>query len=214
MQTPSPAALKKIRILVVDGCAVIRRGLAAAASDAADMEVVAAAESGEQAIEAYGVHRPDLVVIDLLLPGTSGWETIRQLREKSTHARILIFSDYARSGEMHRALKAGAAGVVLKGMPLERLLEAIRAVHAGGRYVPPEVALQLGEPLLAQLSPREIDVLNLLASGLSNKEMALQLKVVEGTVKCHIASIFGKLGVSDRTQALIESVKRGIVQIV
>jgi DNA-binding NarL/FixJ family response regulator len=177
------------------------------------MDVVADVESGPEAVEAYRRHTPDLVVLDLRLQGMSGLETIRLLRDEFKHVRILVFSNYAKGEEIYRALKTGASGFVLKGMPLERLLEAIRTVHNGGQYIPSEIAMRIGERLIAQLSPREVEVLHLLARGLSNKEIATQLGVVEGTVKIHIASIFSKLGVSDRTQALVESIKRGIVQI-
>jgi DNA-binding NarL/FixJ family response regulator len=204
---------KKIRILLVDDHAVIRMGLTTAASDAADMEVVAGVENGRDAIEAFRRHRPDIVVLDLRLHGIGGIETMQALREEFKDVRILIFSSFAKGEEVFRAMKAGATGFVLKEMPLERLLEAIRVVHRGEHYMPPEIAMRVGERLLAQLSPREIEILHLLARGLSNKEIAAQLGVVEGTVKIHITNIFSKLGVNDRTQALIEAVKRGIVQI-
>jgi len=135
------------------------------------------------------------------------------LSEEFKDVRVLIFSNYATGEEIFRAMKAGASGFVLKEMPLDRLLDAIRVVHKGEQYMPSEIAIRVGERLLAQLSPREVEVLHLLARGLSNKEIGAQLGVVEGTVKIHITNIFGKLGVSDRTQALIEAVKRGIVQI-
>ncbi|MBL9199828.1 MAG: response regulator transcription factor [Opitutaceae bacterium] len=205
--------VKKIRILLVDDHAVMRMGLTTAANDASDMDVVADVENGHDAIEAYRRHRPDVVVLDLRLQGMGGVDTIRALREEFKAARILIFTNYAKGEEIYLALKAGAAGFVLKGMPLDRLLEAIRAVHQGSQYIPSEIATRIGERMLAQLSPREIEVLQLLARGLSNKEIAAQLGVVEGTVKIHITSIFSKLGVSDRTQALIEAIRRGIVQI-
>jgi len=208
-----PAPPKKIRILLVDDHAVIRMGLTTAASDAADMEVVAGVETGREAVEAFRRHRPDVVVLDLRLHGMGGIETMQALREEFREVRILIFSSFAKGEEIFRAMKAGAAGFVLKDMPLERLLEAIRVVHRGDQYMPPEIAMRVGERLLAQLSPREIDILHLLARGRSNKEIAAQLGVVEGTVKIHITNIFSKLGVNDRTQALIEAVKRGIVQI-
>lgn len=204
---------KKIRILLVDDHAVIRMGLTTAASDAADMEVVAGVENGRDAIEAFRQHRPDVVVLDLRLHGMGGIETMQALHDEFKDVRILIFSSFAKGEEIFRAVKAGAAGFVLKDMPLERLLEAIRVVHHGEHYMPPEIAVRVGERLLAQLSPREIEILHLLARGLSNKEIAAQLGVVEGTVKIHITNIFNKLGVNDRTQALIEAVKRGIVQI-
>ena len=207
------APSKKIRVLLVDDHAVIRMGLTTAANDAADMAVVADVENGQDAIEAFRKHRPDVVVLDLRLQGMNGVETTRALREEFKTARILIFTNYAKGEEIYLALKAGASGFVLKGMPLDRLLEAIRAVHQGNQYIPSEIATRVGERLLAQLSPREIEVLHSLARGSSNKEIAAQLGVVEGTVKIHITNIFSKLGVSDRTQALIEAIRRGIVQI-
>ena len=207
------APSKKIRVLLVDDHAVIRMGLTTAANDAADMDVVADVENGQDAIEAFRKHRPDVVVLDLRLQGMNGVETTRALREEFKTARILIYTNYAKGEEIYLALKAGASGLVLKGMPLDRLLEAIRAVHQGNQYIPSEIATRIGERLLAQLSPREIEVLHSLARGLSNKEIAAQLGVVEGTVKIHITNIFTKLRVSDRTQALIEAIKRGIVQI-
>ena len=214
MKKSCPLTLtRKIRILLVDDHAVIRMGLTTATSDAGDMEVVGDVENGQDALAAFRQHEPDVVVLDLRLPGISGVDTIRLLREEFKNVRILIFSNFAKGDEIYRAMTAGAAGFVLKGMPLERLLEAIRAVHHGEQYMPNEIAMRVGERLLAQLSPREIEILHLLGRGLSNKEIAAQLGVVEGTVKIHITSIFTKLSVSDRTQALIEAVKRGIVQI-
>jgi len=204
---------KKIRILLVDDHMVIRMGVMTAASDAADMEVVADVENGHDAIEAFRKHRPDIVILDLRMPGVNGIETLRLLREEFKNSRILVFSNYATGEEIFRAMKAGAAGFVLKEMPLDRLLEAIRVVHRGEQYMPSEIAMRVGERMLVQFTPREIEVLQSLGGGLSNKEIGAKLGVVEGTVKIHITNIFGKLGVSDRTQALIEAVRRGIVQI-
>jgi DNA-binding NarL/FixJ family response regulator len=212
MQKPS-APSKKIRILLVDDHMVIRMGLMTAVSDAADMEVVADVENGQQAIEAFRKHRPDIVILDLRMQGFSGIETLRTLRDEFKGARILVFSNYAKGEEIYQAMKAGAYGFVMKEMPLDRLLDAIRAVHEGAQYIPPEIAVRVGERVLAQLSPRELEVIQMLGRGLSNKEIGAQLGVVEGTVKIHITNIFGKLGVSDRTQALLTAIKRGIVQI-
>jgi DNA-binding NarL/FixJ family response regulator len=208
-----PAILTRIRILLVDDHMVIRMGLMTAASDAADMEVVADVDNGQDAVEAFRRLKPDVVVLDLRMHGMSGLETLRALREESKGVRVLVFSNYAKGEEIYQAMKSGAAGFVLKEMPLDRLLEAIRVVHRGDQYMPPEVAVRVGERMLAQLSPRELEVLQLLGRGFSNKEIGAHLGVVEGTVKIHVANIFGKLGVSDRTQALIEAIKRGIVQI-
>lgn len=203
----------KIRILLVDDHVTIRMGVTTAAGDAADMEVIAEAESGEDAIELYRKHRPDLVVLDLRMQGMGGIETLKALREEFKTAKVLIFCSHAKGEEIYQAMRMGAAGFVLKEMPLDRLLEAIRTVHRGDQYMPREIAVRMGERLLAHVSPRETEVLRLLGRGLSNKEIGGQLGVVEGTVKLHIASIFTKLGVSDRTQALVEAIKRGIVQV-
>lgn len=205
--------LKPTRILLVDDHMAIRVGLITAANDAPDMEVVADVDNGPEAIEAFRKLRPDVVVLDLRLPGMSGIETLNALREESKGARVIIFSNYATGEEIYRAMTAGAAGFVLKEMPLDRLLEAIRTVNKGEQYIPIEIAQRMGQRLLAHLSPREIEVIGLLAIGLSNKEIGAKLGVVEGTVKIHISSIFQKLGVADRTHALIEAVKRGFVQI-
>jgi DNA-binding NarL/FixJ family response regulator len=208
--TPPPA---KIRVLLVDDHVTIRMGVTTAASDAADMEVIAEAECGEDAIAIFREHRPDLVVLDLRMQGMGGIETLKALREEFKTAKVLIFCSHAKGEEIYQAMRMGAAGFVLKEMPLDRLLDGIRAVNRGEQYIPREIAVRMGERLLAHISPREMDVLRLLGRGLSNKEIGGQLGVVEGTVKLHIASIFTKLGVSDRTQALVEAIKRGIVQV-
>jgi len=203
----------KIRVLLADDHMAIRMGLMTAISDALDMEVVADVEDGQEAIEAYRKHRPDVVVVDLRMHEMSGVETIRALRSEFGAVRVLVYSNYAKGEEAYQAIKAGASGFVVKDMALDELLEAIRAVYSGAKYVPPQIATRIGERLLAQLSPREMEVLKLVARGLSNKEIAAQLGLVVGTVKIHVASIFTKLGVSDRTQALVVAVKRGIIDI-
>lgn len=209
----TPTATKKIRILLVDDHMAIRMGLMTAANDTLDMEVVADVEDGLEALDAYRRHRPDVVVLDLRLQGMSGVEIIRALRAEFGEVRVLIFSNYAKGEEVYQAIKAGAAGFVVKEMSLDRLLEAIRVVYAGEQYIPPQIAMRIGERLLAQLSPREMEVLQLVAKGLSNKEIATRLGLVVGTVKIHVANMFSKLGVSDRTQALVVAVRRGIISI-
>ena len=208
-----PADTRKIRILLVDDHIAVRMGLMTALGDALDMEVVADVEDGEEAREAYRKHRPDLVILDMRMQGMGGVETIHALRNEFGAVRILVYSNYAKGEEAYQAVKAGAAGFVVKEMTLDRLLEAIRAVNAGEQYIPPQVAMRIGERLLAQLSPREMEVLKLVAKGSSNKEIATQLGLVVGTVKIHVANIYAKLGVSDRTQALIVAVKRGIISL-
>ncbi len=208
--TPSS---KRIRILLVDDHMVMRMGLVTATSDQPDMEVVAEVDNGHDAIEAYRRHRPDVVVLDLRMPGLSGIETIRALRTEFGDVRVLVFSNYAHGEEVYQAFKAGASGFVVKEMALERLLEAIRRVYQDEQYIPPEIAARMGERLLAQLSPRELEVLRLIARGCSNKEIGTELKVVEGTVKIHVTNLLAKLGVADRTQALVVAIKRGIIQL-
>ncbi|HWL14432.1 MAG TPA: response regulator transcription factor, partial [Opitutus sp.] len=158
-------------------------------------------------------HQPDVVVLDLRMQGMSGVDTIRALREEFGAVRVLVYSNYAKGEEVYQAVKSGAAGFVVKEMALDRLLEAIRLVHAGEQYIPPQVAAKIAERLLARLSPREMEVLKLLAKGLSNKEIAARLGLVVGTIKIYVANIFSKLGVSDRTQALVVAVKRGIIDL-
>ena len=210
---PKIAKSRKIRILLVDDHMVLRMGLMTAASDEPDMEVVADVENGLDAIEAFRLHRPDIVVLDMRMQGLSGIETIEALREQFGNVRVLVYSNFAKGEEVYRVLKAGASGFVVKEMAVDRLLEAIRAVSNGERYVPPEVAMRIGERLLAQLTPREMEVLKLVAKGLSNKEIATALNVVEGTIKIHVTNLLAKLGVSDRTQALVVAIKRGIIEI-
>jgi len=205
--------LTKIRILLVDDHMVLRMGVMTAASDEPDMEVIADVDNGLQAIEAFRKHRPDLVVLDLRMPGLTGIETITRLREEFGDVRIIVFSNFARGEEVYQALKAGASGFVVKEMAVDRLLEAIRRVHRGEQYVPTEVSSRLGERLLVQLSPRELEVLRLVANGFSNKEIAAKLNVVEGTIKIHMTNILSKLRAADRTQAIILAIQRGIIDI-
>ena len=204
---------EKIRILLVDDHIVMRMGLMTATSGEPDMEIVAEADNGVDAVDAYRASRPDVVVLDLRMPKRNGLDTITVLRREFTDVRILIFSNYADGDEVFQAFKAGARGFVVKEMPLERLLEAIRVVYAGQQYVPPEISLRMSGRVLSELSPRELDVLRLVAKGLSNKEIASAIQIVEGTVKLHVKNILSKLEVSDRTQAIIAAVKRGIIQI-
>src|SRR3954463_16224272 len=140
-----PAKSKKIRILLVDDHMVLRMGLMTAASDEPDMEVVADVENGQEAIDAFRTHRPDIVVMDLRMPGISGIETITALREQFGNVRVLVFSNFAKGEEVYTALKAGAAGFVVKEMAVDRLLQAIRTVYAGERYVPTEISTRIGE---------------------------------------------------------------------
>jgi len=205
---------EKIRLLVADDHIVMRMGLVYAASEQPDMHVVAEVESGEDALEAYRTHRPDVFILDLRMPGMDGLATIRAVRADFPEARILIYSNYARSEEIYQTLKTGASGFVVKSMNLTQLFEAIRRVHAGERHIPPELALRLSERGFSPLSERETDVLTLIAKGQSNKEIASALGVTEGTVKLHVTNILTKLEVNARTEALVVAVQRGLIDIV
>lgn len=210
---PPTVKSPKIRLLLVDDHIVLRMGLVTAANGEPDMNVVAEADNGIDAVKAYRTHRPDVVVLDLRMPGRNGIETLRQLREEFGDVRVLVFSNYASGEEVYQAFNAGARGFVVKEMALERLLEAIRKVHAGEQYIPPEISTRLSGRVLSKLSSRELEVLALIAKGLSNKEIAARLELVEGTVKVHVTNILDKLRVADRTQAILAGVKQGIIQI-
>ena len=204
---------EKIRILVADDHMVMRMGLVTAASDQPDMEVVADVESGEEAIEAYRTHRPDVAILDLRMSGLSGLETIRALRKEFPGAKIVVFSNYARGEEVYQAMKVGAAGFVVKDMKLEKLLDAIRRVDGGEKYVPPELAVRMSERVFTQLSAREKEVLTLIAKGHINKEIGTVLGITEGTVKIHVTNLLAKLEVTARTEAVVVAVQQGIIDI-
>ena len=199
--------------MLVDDHILMRMGLASATNNEADMRVVAEAEDGVEAIEAYRQHQPDVVILDLRMPKRNGIETISVLRREFSSARILVLSNYSSGDEVAAAIHAGARGYAVKDMPLDALLDAIRRVHAGEQYVPPEIARRLAGRMLSQLSNRELEVLALIGKGKSNKEVAAALHLVEGTVKVHVTNILSKLGVADRTQAILAAVKRGILQL-
>jgi DNA-binding NarL/FixJ family response regulator len=203
----------KIRILLVDDHIVLRMGLVTATLGEEDLEVVAEAENGEEAIEAYRACKPDVVVLDLRMPKSGGLETLRRLQDEFGPVRVLVFSNYANGDEVMQAFMAGAAGFVVKEMPLESLLEGIRCVHRGEQYMPPEIASRVSRRAVSQLSRRELEVLSLVAKGMSNKDIASALHLVEGTVKVHLTNILAKLRVSDRTQAILAAVRMGIIQI-
>ena len=206
-------ASSKIRILVVDDHILMRIGLISSLNKQPDMEVVAEAEDGTEAITAYRVHRPDVVILDMRLPNKSGVEVIGMLRHEFNTVRILVLSSYSGGHEISAAMQGGASAYVLKNMPLPRLLDSIRRVHAGEIVCLPEIARSLAGRHASNLSNRELEVLALISKGLSNKEIAAELKLVEGTVKLHVSSILSKLGVMDRTQAILVAVKRGLVQL-
>lgn len=209
MKAPAP-----IRVLCVDDHAVVREGLIAIIGTQADMTVVAEAGDGQAAFEKFREHAPDIVLMDLNMPGVDGVEGTVRIRREFSAARIIVLTTYEGDEDIHRALQAGARAYLLKSMVRQELLQAIRRVQSGEKYIPAAVAARLAEhtPRVA-LTPRELEVLKLMATGLRNKEIADRLSIAEDTVKIHIKNIFIKLNVVDRTQAVVTATERGILQL-
>ena len=206
---------KHIRVMVVEDHILIRMGLTAISEVAPDFSVVAHAEDGKEAIEVFRLHRPDVVLMDLRLPGNlDGAQVIAKLRDEFGDVRAIVLSTYGAEEDIHRAIQSGASGYLLKDTPITTLVEAIRSVHSGQQYFPPEISSRMAARLKQSiLSEREIGVLEVMAAGKSNKEIGVALGIVEGTVKIHVANIFNKLHVIDRTQAVTTAIKRGIIHL-
>jgi DNA-binding NarL/FixJ family response regulator len=203
-----------IRILSVDDHALLREGIAALINTESDLKLVAEAANGREAIEQFKLHRPDVTLMDMQMPALNGIEAIIAIRSEFPNARIIVLTTYAGDVQVLRALKAGARAYLLKGRVHKELLETIRAVHAGQKRIPPEVAVELAEHATdVDLTAREIDVLRLIAAGNPNKEIAAQLSIAEETVKSHVTNILAKLGANDRTHAVTIGFKRGIIQL-
>ena len=204
----------RIRVFCVDDHPLLREGLAAIVNNQPDMDLIAHAANGADAIKEYDNHRPDVTLMDLRLPDMSGIDALIAIRLKEPAARIIILTTFEGDVEIQRALKAGARGYLLKSTPPSQLVDAIRQVHAGKRRVPPEVAAQLAEGISDDgLTPREIEVLRLVADGNHNHEIAARLFIAEETVKAHLKHIMLKLDASDRTQAVTIAVRRGIIHL-
>jgi two-component system NarL family response regulator len=205
---------KKIQVMLVDDHFAVRVGLAASLKFAADMQVVAEASTGAEAIALYRDHRPDVVVMDWRLPGMSGVEAVKTIREEFSEVRVVMLSVYDGEEDIYRAIEAGACGYLLKSSERDELLAAIRTVHEGGRYLPAQVAQRLAQRMgRPQLSDRELQVLQLVVKGRANKEIASDLGIAEITAKQHVSHILEKLGVLDRTQAATAAIQRGIVHL-
>ena len=210
----STKAKKKIRIMLVEDHILIRMGLVTASQLEPDIELVADVEVGEDAVECYRTHRPDVVIMDFRLPGMDGIQTITALRQEYGPVVVLVMSTYAADDDVYRAIQAGASGYILKDMPLKSLVEAIRAVHAGQSYFPPGISDRLAERLRQAVpTDRELLVLQKIAKGMSNKEIGNELGITEGTVKAHVTNILSKLHAADRTQAVTTAIKRGMIHI-
>jgi DNA-binding NarL/FixJ family response regulator len=199
------------RIMVVDDHPLYRMGITALISTRQDMLTIAEADTGKEAVEKFSVHKPDIVLMDLRLPGMGGVDAIRAIRKLAPASRFIVLTTYEGDEDIHQALEAGASGYLVKGMPSDFLIDAIKKVCAGGSFVPPPVAeaLKARRPESA-LSAREREVLALLVAGNSNKAIADKLFISEATVKCHVSVILMRLKVEDRTQAVLVALQRGL----
>jgi DNA-binding NarL/FixJ family response regulator len=206
--------VEHIRVLCVDDHPLIRKGIASILANEADISLVGEASSGAEAVELFRLHKPDVTLMDLHLPGLDGIAATREIRREFPAARIIALTSFDGDQEIYQALEAGARGYLLKEMVHTDVLHAIRTVHAGKRLMPPEVAERLSAyfPQIA-LTPREVEVLALVAKGLANKEIAGRLGAASGTIKMHVQNILGKLGASDRTHAVTIAFQRGILRL-
>ena len=210
--TSAPAA--PARVLLVDDHALLRTGVANIINQEADLHVVAEAGNGLEAIEAYERHHPDVTLLDLRMPVMEGVEAVRQIRQRDPNARVIVLTTYDTDDEISQALKAGAKAYVLKDIAADDLVSCIRNVLAGKTYLAPAAAAKLSEGVTrVQLTPREMATLKLLADGKANKEIANELDISERTVKTHLAHLFGKLGVTSRTEAIKVATRRGLVRL-
>ncbi|MDQ2776910.1 MAG: response regulator transcription factor [Acidobacteriota bacterium] len=206
--------MEQIRILVVDDHHVVRQGIVSLIKSVEDMTVVAEASDGKQAVELFRKHRPDITIMDLRLPVMTGVEAITEIRRDSPAARVIVLTTFDGDEDIYRALQAGARGYLLKDMFGDDLMDAIRTVHSGKSRIPAAVAQRLaGRMVGSELTARELDVLRLIVSGKSNKEIGSALSISEATVKTHINNLLSKMGVSDRTQAATTALQRGIVHL-
>lgn len=204
----------KIRVLVVDDHPIMRVGIVAIIQATPDMTAVAQAGSGEEAIDLYERHLPDITLVDLRLPGISGVDVIRSVISRHAEAKFVVLTTYEGDEDIHQALEAGARSYIIKGMPHNALVSALRRVYAGGRFLPPPVSRALSSRMPdSELSAREREVLNLIMRGKSNKEIAVDLGITEATVKCHVSVILMRLNVSDRTQAVVTALQRGLIHL-
>lgn len=205
---------ERIRILIADDHSVVREGLVSLVKRKSDMVVVAEASNGREAVELWKEHRPDVTLLDLRMPELDGVGAIKEIRELDENAQIVVLTTYDGDEDIYRAIKAGAKAYLLKDTARDALVDTVRRVHAGETYLPPQLAAKLAERVSGQaLSPREIEVLQRMAVGKSNKEIGAELFISEGTVKTHIKSIFSKLDVVSRTEAVATATRRGLIRL-
>lgn len=205
---------ERIRVLCVDDHALLREGITTLIRSQPDMVMVGEAANGEEALRQFRKHQPDVTLLDLQLPGMSGIDALLAIRADFPQARVIVLTTFEGDAEIHRALKAGACGYMLKSMPPGELPDAIRRVNEGRKLIPPQVAARLAEYLSDDaLSEREIEVLRLVAGGNRNREIGERLFISEETVKGHLKHIMDKLGAKDRTEALAIALRRGIIHL-
>ena len=206
--------VERIRVLSIDDHPLVREGIAALITNQAEMELVAQGSTGKEAIQLFRQHRPDVVLLDVRLPDMNGIDAMITIRSEFREARIIIVTSSEGDVEMQRALEGGAAGYIVKSMPPQVLLEAIRKVHGGKKAIPAEVAARLADHYSDEgLTTREIEILQQVAEGNRNRDIAAKLFISEGTVKVHIQHIMARLGANDRTQAITIAVRRGIIHL-
>lgn len=210
---PTPTSAEKIRVMLVDDHVLMRMGLTFALNNQPDIQVVGEAGDSTEALFVYQRCTPDVVVLDLRMPGENGIEAIHHLSRQFGTVRILVLTNYGSGDEIEGALAAGALGFLLKDTPLTGLVEGIRNVSRGLRHLPPETSNRLASKIASQLSERETQILRLIARGLSNKEIADALHLTESTVKGHVTGLLNKLGVADRTQAVLSGFRRGLIHL-
>jgi two-component system NarL family response regulator len=209
-----PVVPKPIRIMVADDHVTVREGLAAIVGRQPDMQVVAEAANGEEACDRWHEHRPDILLLDLRMPILGGIGVMRRIRSTAAQARIVVLTTFDTDSEISDAIKGGAKGYLLKDAPRELLVETIRKVHAGETCVPAELVAKLVAGVSSEsLTDRELEVLKLVARGLSNKEVATHLDISETTVKTHLRGVFAKLRVLSRTEAIAAASRRGLIQL-
>jgi DNA-binding NarL/FixJ family response regulator len=204
----------KIKIMIVDDHPLMRVGVASIINARSDMAVVAQTGTGEESVTLFAHHQPDVTLMDLRLPQMSGVDAILAIRSRFPQSKFVVLTTYEGDEDIHRALEAGAKGYIIKGMPYQTLVEALLRVHTGGRFLPPPVARALASRMPdSELSSREKEVLRHLVAGMSNKEIAGLLGITEATVKCHVSTILMRLDVSDRTQAVVTALQRGLIHL-
>jgi two-component system, NarL family, response regulator len=205
---------KRIRVLIVDDHPVVRAGLSSMLATQPGIDVVGSASSGEEALEMVRRDMPDLLLLDLRMPGMSGIDTLLALKAMKATARVIILTSFEMDENIYRAVQAGALGYLLKDTSQSQMLEAIATVHSGKRYIPSQIAARLAERMMrSNLTAREVEILEMLAKGLTNKQIGTALSISDNTVRNHVNSIMEKMEVSDRTEAVAVAIQQGILQI-